>query len=239
MFSESDLLLRLSSDWGSAYAGQDIVFTVVLGNTHPAQTVSGVTLRSVMPSNLQVLGANASRGADPTIDGQTVTYLAPDLMPGERVQLTIATRIRPNVAAGTLLVVQAQALTSSLSQPVFSNISTVLVVAAQPAATSTATLAPLASPTPSATISPTATTAPAVTAVPATSTPTATASVILGAGTVPTATQTSPSSAAGSQSGSAAPLPATSAGIPFLGVLLLGATLLTRTIRLHRARERI
>lgn len=235
MFSEGDLLLRLSSDWGSAYAGQDIVFTVVLGNTHPAQTISAVSLRSVMPSNLQVLGANADRGADPVISGQTVTYTAPDLAPGERVQVTIATRIRPNVAAGTLLVVQAQASYSGLSRPVFSNISTVLVVGDQQVVTVTATLAPVTSPTATATTAGT----PTITATVAPLSPTATTGAVLGSGAAPTATMTPTSPAAGGQSGGQAPLPNTSAGIPFLGVLLLGATLLTRTIRLHRARERI
>ncbi|MDW8405992.1 hypothetical protein, partial [Chloroflexus sp.] len=234
VFSESDLLLRLASDWGSAYAGQDVIFTVVLGNTHPAQTISAVSLRSVMPSNLQVLGANASRGSDPVINGQTVTYTAPDLAPGERVQVTIATRIRPNVAAGTLLVVQAQASYSGLNRPVFSNISTVLVVGEQQAVTPTATLTPVRSPTATATTGVTATAT--ATAAPS---PTATIGAVLGGGVAPTATLTPTLPAAGGQSGGQAPLPNTSAGIPFLGVLLLGATLLTRTIRLHRARERI
>ncbi|WP_322822960.1 hypothetical protein [Chloroflexus sp.] len=236
-FAESDLLLRLASDWGSAYAGQDIVFTIVLGNTHPAQTVSAVSLRSVMPSNLQVLGANASRGADPTINGQTVTYLAPDLAPGERVEVTIATRIRSDVAAGTLLVVQAQANQRDLSRPVFSNISTVLVVGDQQATTATATRAPA---TLTATVvSPTAGTT--ATFAPATATATATPDIVLGGGAMPAATTTPTTTppAAGGASSDQAPLPNTSAGIPFLGVLLLGATLLTRTIRLHRARERI
>lgn len=213
------------------------MFTIVLGNTHPAQTVSAVSLRSVMPSNLQVLGANASRGADPTINGQTVTYLAPDLAPGERVEVTIATRIRSDVAAGTLLVVQAQANQRDLSRPVFSNISTVLVVGGQQVATATATRAPA---TLTATVvSPTAGTT--ATSAPATATATATPDIVLGGGAPPaaTATLTTTPPAAGGASGGQAPLPNTSAGIPFLGVLLLGATLLTRTIRLHRARERI
>jgi hypothetical protein len=68
---------------------------------------------------------------------------------------------------------------------------------------------------------------------------TASVTVMPMAGGTVTATATPVPPAAGGQSGSQAPLPNTSAGIPFLGVLLLGATLLTRTIRLHRARERI
>ncbi len=234
VFSEGDLLLRLSSDWGSAYAGQDVVFTVVLGNTHPEQTISAVNLRSVLPSNLQVLSANASRGVDPVISSQTVTYTAPDLTPGERVQITIATRIRPNVTAGTLLVVQAQASYSGLSRPVFSNISTVLVVGDQQVITATATLAPVYSPTATITSGPNA-----PTTAPPTLSPTATTVSAVSSGTTPTVTVTPTSLAAGGQSSGQAPLPNTSTGIPFLGVLLLGLTLLTRTVRLHRARERI
>jgi hypothetical protein len=229
--------LRLTSDWGSAYADQDIVFTIVLGNTHPAQTVSAVNVRSVMPSNLRILSASASRGSDPAINGQTVTYVAPDLAPGERIEINIATRIRPNVATGTLLVVQAQATYRELNRPVFSNISTVLVVGDQQPATATATLAPVVSPTFTTTAVPvTATLTPSPVA-----TATATSSVVLGSGSSATATATPSATVVvvGGQTGGTAPLPNTSAGIPFLGVLLLGATLLTRTIRLHRARERI
>ena len=238
VFGESDLLLRLTSDWGSAYADQDIVFTIVLGNTHPAQTVSAVNVRSVMPSNLRILSASASRGSDPTINGQTVTYVAPDLAPGERIEINIATRIRPNVATGTLLVVQAQATYRELNRPVFSNISTVLVVGEQQAATATATLAPIISPTFTATTV-TVTSTPTASAVPTATVTTGTTGVVLGGGTSATATPSVASPVAGGQTGGTAPLPNTSAGIPFLGVLLLGATLLTRTIRLHRARERI
>lgn len=238
VFGESDLLLRLTSDWGSAYADQDIVFTIVLGNTHPTQTVSAVNVRSVMPSNLRILSASASRGTDPTINGQTVSYVAPDLAPGERIEINIATRIRPNVATGTLLVVQAQATYRELNRPVFSNISTVLVVGEQQVATETATLAPIISPTFTATTV-TVTSTPTASAVPTATVTTGTTGVVLGGGTSATATPSAASPVAGGQTGGTAPLPNTSAGIPFLGVLLLGATLLTRTIRLHRARERI
>ncbi|MFN3373336.1 MAG: hypothetical protein ACK44M_07225, partial [Chloroflexus sp.] len=136
---------------------------------------------------------------------------------------------------GTLLVVQAQASYSGLSRPVFSNISTVLVVGEQQVVTATATLAPVTSPTATATVGVSAT----ALATTAPSSPTATAGSVIGGGAAATATVTPTPLAAGGQSGGQAPLPNTSAGIPFLGVLLLGATLLTRTVRLHRARERI
>jgi hypothetical protein len=46
-------------------------------------------------------------------------------------------------------------------------------------------------------------------------------------------------SAAGAAAPAAAPLPATSQGIPISGILLLGLTLLLRTVRIHRAQSRI
>jgi len=44
---------------------------------------------------------------------------------------------------------------------------------------------------------------------------------------------------AGAAAPAAAPLPATSQGIPISGILLLGLTLLLRTVRIHRAQSRI
>jgi hypothetical protein len=143
------------------------------------------------------------------------------------------------VAAGTLLVVQAQANQRDLSRPVFSNISTVLVVGGQQVATATATGTRAPATLTASVVSPTAGTT--ATSAPATATATATPDIVLGGGAPPavTTTPTTTPPAAGGASGGQAPLPNTSAGIPCLGVLLLGATLLTRTIRLHRARERL
>jgi len=62
---------------------------------------------------------------------------------------------------------------------------------------------------------------------------------------VPSATPTFVASAdsqpasAGAAAPAAAPLPATSQGIPISGILLLGLTLLLRTVRIHRAQSRI
>jgi len=50
-------------------------------------------------------------------------------------------------------------------------------------------------------------------------------------------TDAQPISAGGAPA--AAPLPATSQGIPISGILLLGMTLLLRTVRIHRAQSRI
>jgi len=51
--------------------------------------------------------------------------------------------------------------------------------------------------------------------------------------------QSQPQNAAGGATVAAAPLPATSQGIPISGILLLGLTLLLRTVRIHRAQSRI
>jgi hypothetical protein len=73
--------------------------------------------------------------------------------------------------------------------------------------------------------------------------PSATPSVVPTAVPSPTPTSQVVSSqsqpAAGGAGGAPAPLPATSQGIPISGILLLGLTLLLRTVRIHRAQSRI
>ncbi|MFQ3663231.1 MAG: hypothetical protein SNJ69_12645 [Chloroflexaceae bacterium] len=228
----TDVFFRLASDWGSAYPGQQVNFTLVVRNTRPPAadgtgTLRNITVRSAMPANLEVLGARADRGVDPTISGNDVNYTLDQLQPGEGVEITVATRIRPDVTAGTLIVVQGQLFYDGLAPaPLFSNIVSVQVVgAAQPptapiAQQVTPTTAPYPPPR-SPTVARTATGAPTATSVP-TATP------------LPTIAAVAPPPAP-----PPAPLPETSAGVPLLGIMLLGGTLLTRTIRLHRARSRL
>ncbi|MCX7792154.1 MAG: hypothetical protein N2378_16085 [Chloroflexaceae bacterium] len=227
----TDVFFRLASDWGSAYPGQQVNYTLVVRNTRPpaadgANTLRNVTVRSALPANLEVLGARADRGVDPTVSGNDVNYTLDQLQPGEGVEITIPTRIRPDVTAGTLIVVQGQLSYNGLSPaPLFSNIVSVQVVgAAQPPTApiaqqvtpTTAPYPPPRSPTVARTVTagPTATSAPTATPLP----------------TIATVAPPPPPPA---------PLPETSAGVPLLGFMLLGGTLLTRTIRLHRARSRL
>ncbi len=227
----TDVFFRLASDWGSAYPGQQVNFTLVVRNTRPpaadgANTLRNITVRSALPANLEVLGARADRGVDPTVSGNDVNYSLDQLQPGEGVEITIPTRIRPDVTVGTLIVVQGQLFYDGFTPaPLFSNIVSVQVVgAAQPP---TAPIAQQVTPTTAPYPPPRSPTAVRT----ATSGPTATSA--------PTATPLPTIAPAPPPSPPPAPLPETSAGVPLLGIMLLGGTLLTRTIRLHRARSRL
>ncbi|PDW01964.1 hypothetical protein CJ255_16445 [Candidatus Viridilinea mediisalina] len=269
MAREGDLFFRMASDWGSAYPGQQVNYTLVLRNTHGGAasgslsgqkvfflpvadnavlvsqvsqdaTMRNLALRVVMPDNLEVLDARADRGADPSLNGQEIVQRLEQLAPGEGVELTIATRIRPNVAAGTLLVAQGQLLYDGLAQALFSNIVSVQVVGSlQPTVGQLVTGVPATDP------SPTATAATAVATESPEPTDTVAEPVAAGASPTPTTatvtatTATAEPVAAAGEPPTAAPLPDTRTGVPFLGILLLGMTLFTRTWRLHRARERI
>lgn len=246
---DSGTFFRLASDWGSAYPGQQINYTLVVRNTQPVSATGANDLRqlnlvSSLPNNLEVLGARADRGGNPVVSGQVVSYSLALLPPGQGVELTIATRIKAGVAAGTLLVTQGQLRYEGLTQPIFSNIVTVQVVG---------TLQPTSITTPTATLG--AYPPPAGSATPA---PTAggTATTVVTTGPTTGRTATSVASSAPTSSGSArptltptavpvsepqppTPLPETNTGVPILGILLFGMTMLTRTWRLHRARERI
>jgi hypothetical protein len=224
-----DLFFRLGSDWGSAYPGQDVNFTLVIRNTRAvaangANNLRNVALRSVLPNNVEVRGAKADRGADPAVAGNEVSYKIAQLAPGEGVELTIAARIRAGVTSGTLLVAQGQVQYDGLSAPAFSNVVSILVVGTSvgqqvPSATTVATGSP--SQTPSLTA-----------ALPS-------SNLGGGASSAATLTPTAVPTKVASPPPAPAPLPETSGGVPISGFLLLGMTLFLRTWRLHRARERI
>ena len=205
-----------------------------------------LALRSVFPMNLEITGfssnvADSSRAVgfdlgDPSLSGNRVSLGVAELPAGQGFEVIVQTRIKPTVPAGTRIVAQAELTFTGLVIPLYSNIVTVDVVdavQAQVLPTNTATAAPTATTTPTAT--PTVATRP--TQPPATEAPTVVVEAAQPVAVVPTAT----SGAAGSAIGPApsAPLPATSTGVPLAGFALLGATLLARTWRLHRARSRI
>ena len=235
----TDIFFRLASDWGSAYPGQQVNFTLAVRNTRApaaagANNLRNVTVRSALPGNLELLGARADRGSDPAVNGNEVSYSIPLLQPGEGVEITVETRIRPDVTVGTLLVAQGQLTYEGLAQTAFSNIVSVQVVGnAQPptaaagggspvAQAATATAAPYPPP---GTGTPVRTTATPVRTI----TPTV-------AGQAPQPTAPPPTIVPPRPP---APLPETSGGVPLLGIALLGGTLLTRTWRIHRAKSRL
>ena len=224
---------RAASDWGSAYPEQQVGFTFVVQNSRPpeptgANDLIDLQLTGRLPSNLELLGARANRGAEPQIGGQEVVYYLERLPPGERLELSITTKIRPQVAAGTLLIAQGQLSYAGLAQALFSNIVTLEVVSARPPAEALLMQIAAAYPEPS---TPTASPLPpTATAPPAT--PTATLATVI-APTPSTAPLAAPPPT------QPTPLPHTQGMLPLVGILLLGSTLLTRTLRLHRARGRL
>ncbi len=203
-------------------------------------------LRSVFPTNFEINSlssgsANLSRavGFDPgapSLEGNRVSLGVAELPAGQGFEVIVQTRIKPQVPAGTRIVAQAELTFTGLVIPLYSNIVTVDVVnAAQPQAlpTYTATVAPTVTTTP--------TTTPTDTIEPTQPTATEVPTIVAGAAQPTAVVPTTTPGAAGSATGAApaAPLPATSTGVPLAGFALLGATLLARTWRLHRARSRI
>jgi septal ring-binding cell division protein DamX len=239
------------SDWGSAFPEQEVVYSLILRNNRPSMddnsgTLHDVVVRSSMPRNLEIQGASADRGNDPTIAGHEITYKIGSLKAGEAIEIQVYTMIKEGVDIGTILVAQGEALYDDLGRPLLSNIATVKVVgkAEEQAVAMAASADPY--PSPAATD---ATDTPA--AADATDTPAAadaadTPAAADAADTpVPQAATNYPTveskrnSVRTTDDGTIIPLPATHTGVPLAGLLLLGLTLFTRTVRLHRARERI
>ncbi len=234
------VFFRMASNWGSAFPGDAVTYVIAVRNTHPTQALRDLALRSVFPANLEITGLSsgpidrnlpgAFTPGDPSRAGNRVSLGVAELPAGQGFEVIVQTRIKPTVPAGTRIVAQAELTFAGLAIPLYSNIVTVDVVnaaQAQVLPTNTATTTPTATPT--------VTTEP--TQPPATEAPTV---VVEAAQPVAVAPTTTPG-AAGSATGAApaAPLPATSTGVPLTGFALLGATLLARTWRLHRARSRI
>jgi uncharacterized repeat protein (TIGR01451 family) len=252
---DTNVFFRIASDWGSATTNQEVKYTIALQNTRSGAgsgDLNNLVLRSTLPSNLEVIGATSDRGGDPQVTGNDIQLQLAALRPGETVEISVRTRIKPNVARGTLIVSQAQANYTGLSLPLFSNVVTVLVVDAAPTSAAT-TVAQAVTDTPYP--GPATTTAQivatgSVTSVAATNTVGATTPTSTVGGQLnQAATATSAVASATPQrtlptatvapASPQAPLPNTSTGVPLLGFGLLGLTMLVRTVRLKRARERI
>ena len=238
---DPDIFFRMASDWGSAFPDQEVNYVIALRNVQPSdgRVLSEVNVASTLPSNLEVIGAQSDAGVDPDVSGNTVSLELDELRPGEGIEIAIQTRIDADVEIGTRLVAQAELNHEGLELPAFSNVVTVLVVGiapldAQSTITSTATItdtavttATVVAETPTMTVEPTddATTADTDTTVEPTE------------ATSPEPTEVPEVAGGGTEDSET--LPATNAGIPFLGFTLLGATLMVRTVRIRRDQSRI
>ncbi len=244
--------LRMVSDWGSAFPGQAVVFNIELTNLRePADDGSNdlrnIRVNSRFPANLELDGATADQGGDPTLTGNDLTHRLNRLQPGETLAITVETRIDDTVTPGTLLVTQAQAEFAGASRPLLSNLVTVLVV--NPIQQVTATAGAVRTAT--AQTSPTRTPTVPVAGDAGTPSPTATFAVAgsvggaAGASGSPTAAPLAPTSAPSGTGGDDVALPETSTGFGqmSLGVSLLGWLLLgfvgVRRWRLMRLTERV
>jgi hypothetical protein len=234
----------MASDWGSRFPGGEVNYVIALSNTEAAggKTLENVFISSDLPSNLEILGTRSTRfaadgarsaGADPDRAGNRISLSLPSLQPGERTEIIVQTRVRDTAVPGTQIISQAQLSYTGLSVPMYSNVVTVLVVGVAPTGTPTATQT--AAPTATATTGPTDTPQPTGTPTTGpTDTPQPTTTVAAATSTAPAATE-----AAGGVAQSSETLPVTSAGIPFMGVALLGGTLMVRTVRVRREKSRI
>jgi uncharacterized repeat protein (TIGR01451 family) len=218
----------MASDWGSAFTGQEVNYVIAFSNTRTSGALTNVAISSSLPENLDILETKSNRG-DPQRQGNQLTLRLDTLPAGQGVEIAIRTKIKDDVQVGTRVVAQAVASFDGLALPLNSNVVTLLIVGSEfgPALQAQPTVAPSA----------TATTAPSATA---TAAATATATTAPSATSAPAATSAPTSAPAGGQPNvGAAPLPATSSGVPIFGFTLFGLTLLLRTVRLHRAQTRI
>ncbi|MFQ3631306.1 hypothetical protein [Roseiflexus sp.] len=236
--STDAIFFRMASNWGSAFPGDAVTYVIAVRNTHPTDALRDLTLRSVLPANLEITTLSSgpidrnTPGAftpgDPSRTDNRVALGIAELPAGQGFEVIVQTRIKPDVSAGTRIVAQAELTFAGLAIPLYSNIVTVEVVnaaQAQVLPTDTATATPTEAPT--ATLTP----------MPATEAPT---EIVEAAQPAVIAPVVAPTIASGeARPATTAPLPATSTGVPLTGFVLLGATLLARTWRLHRARSRI
>jgi hypothetical protein len=235
---DAGVFFSMGSDWGSAFTNQEINYDILFQNTRESGVINNLSIISALPDNLQFVSASAGYGPDlstltsidPKVLGSEISLTLNELNRGQWLKISIKTKVKDLVATGARIVSQAEATFDGLALPVRTKPVYVLIVGSElgPSVPLSQAAAPSATPPPSATPLPSTTPSVVPTAVPsATSTPLAVSS------------QSQPQNTAGGAVVAAAPLPATSQGIPISGVLLLGLTLLLRTVRIHRAQSRI
>jgi len=230
----------MGSDWGSAFTSQEINYDILFQNTRESGVINNLSIISALPSNLLFVSASAVHGPDlndpstltsidPRVVGSEVALKLSKLKRGWYLKISIKTKVKDLVATGARIVSQAEATFDGSPLTVRTKPVYVLVVGSDlgPSLPLIQGGTPSVTTVPSATVLPSATASTAPTAIPS-ATPTS-------AG----ASDQSISPSTGGPNVAPAPLPATSQGIPISGILLLGLTLLLRTVRIHRAQERI
>lgn len=88
-------IIRKEVDRAFAQAGDVVTWTVVVSNPNSV-AVPDVGFTDVVPNELEILSVSSDAGAA-NFSGQTVTFLIGSLAPGQSVNITIVTRIRPSV----------------------------------------------------------------------------------------------------------------------------------------------
>jgi uncharacterized repeat protein (TIGR01451 family) len=230
------VFFSMGSDWGSAFTNQEINYDILFQNTRESGVINNLSIISALPDNLQFVSATGGYGPDlstltsidPKVLGSEISLTLSELNRGQWVKISIKTKVKDGVATGARIVSQAEATFDGLAVPVRTKPVYVLIVGSElgPSLPQIQGAGPSATPAPSPTALPTDTPSAVPTAVPS-ATPT------------PLAVSDLSQPATAGAAVSAAPLPATSQGIPISGVLLLGLTLLLRTVRIHRAQSRI
>jgi fimbrial isopeptide formation D2 family protein len=212
----SGLQFQKKSDWGSRFAGESLMYTITV--ISPTGTINSGGLQDVvvtdqLPTNLEVAGPIQVSDQNARVEqqGNQITVRVGTLPAGQTLTIMIPVKIKADVAAQTRIVNQAQLRYAGITDPMYSNIASVLVVGAPPPLTATAIA-----------------NAVAATPNPATVTP----GVGAGGGIATTTAGVSQTNVGQSN-------PATSAGIPVLGFVLFGLTLLVHNVRVRRELTRI
>jgi hypothetical protein len=255
--ARSGLSIQMGSDWGSVFPGQAVYLVIQVRNNRTAggSSFSNLKLSSVLPANLDILGAEGDpQTLEVKLNGNNLTLDRGELKAGEGFVVGIRARVKGDVAPGTVLITQATLSYEGLRFPARSNLVRLEVVGSPGAqvnvtgggnqANATATTTPISAYPGPATATPIA---PTATAAAATSAPATTATVAptsgLAATVAPlTAVPTNPaptSAPVARPPTSSGELPETSGGIPIGGLALLGGTLLVRTVRVRRDKSRI
>ncbi len=214
------LQFQKKSDWGSRFAGESLVYTITI--ISPTNSLNAGTMRDVvvvdqLPSNLETNGPIKVSDQNARVEqqGNQITVRVGVLPAGQTLTIMIPVKIKDGVAAQTRIVNQAQLNFTGLAQPIYSNISSVLVVGAAPAGSTTTV--------PNAT----AGTGGAATANPATVTPNTGVGGGQGNGDGGTVTDVGTIN------------PATNMGIPSAGFVLFALTMLVHVVRVRREMTRI